>query len=37
MLQHVRWLQEAGAYLPSDITQHMYGIHSPNFIENFSF
>jgi len=23
MLQHVRWLQEAGAYLPSDITKHI--------------
>ncbi len=24
MLQHVRWLEQAGANLPSDITQHMY-------------
>jgi hypothetical protein len=24
MLQHVRWLEEAGAYLPSDIAEHMY-------------
>jgi len=23
MLQHVRWLQEAGAYLPSDITKYI--------------
>jgi len=23
MLQHVRWLEEAGAYLPSDITEHI--------------
>ncbi len=28
MLQHIRWLQQAGAYLPSDINKHMYVISS---------
>jgi len=23
MLQHVRWLQQAGAHLPSDVTKHI--------------
>ena len=26
MLQHVRWLQKAGAQLPSDINKHMYAL-----------
>lgn len=24
MLQHARWLQQAGAYLPSDLNEKMY-------------
>ncbi len=24
MIQHIRWLEQAGAHLPSDVTQHVY-------------
>jgi hypothetical protein len=37
MLQHVQWLQEAGAYLPSDITEHMYVQLTISFEKEFSF